>query len=385
MASCDNTVLTGQEGLIQFKPLGTTNCIDDYCPFVGDRIYLPCSADYDIGECLEVDVVELPKQNGEVIEGQSYDGGATVIQPGDTFYIVDDGKGAAGDLDACGNDMEGVPYIKVSLVEDGSAITWDNSKAGEEELTGSLVGSLTVVNGQEGSGYTPGEHQNIELINSSSTGRGAKATVVVTSGGAISSVTVAAGQGGSGYKSGDMLRVNLSNGNGTDAQIQVPGTGVIDIRKNSSEGHYIFRLCDFQTVCQVRSFSLDLSRDELDVTTLPCSAGQACGKELASFRKTQAGFATATGTLEVYFTCDNESISNKLLTGSLQKTQGGATVRLYVCTKTDAQGEIDVDKSLFIEADIQLLGMSFSVDPDNPTTATINFGVTSVQSAFGLS
>ena len=33
MASCDNTVLTGQEGLIQFKPLGTTNCVDDYCPF----------------------------------------------------------------------------------------------------------------------------------------------------------------------------------------------------------------------------------------------------------------------------------------------------------------------------------------------------------------
>ena len=124
---------------------------------------------------------------------------------------------------------------------------------------------------------------------------------------------------------------------------------------------------------------MDLSRDELDVTTLPCSVSEACGKELASFRKTQAGFATATGTLEVYFTCDNESIQNKILTGSLQRTQGGATVRLYVCTKTDAQGEIDVDSSLFIEADIQLLGMSFSVDPDNPTTATINFGVTSVQ------
>jgi hypothetical protein len=28
--------------------------------------------------------------------------------------------------------------------------------------------------------------------------------------------------------------------------------------------------------------------------------------------------------------------------------------------------------------------MSFSVNPDDPTTATINFGVTSVQSAFGL-
>ena len=28
--------------------------------------------------------------------------------------------------------------------------------------------------------------------------------------------------------------------------------------------------------------------------------------------------------------------------------------------------------------------MSFAVDPDSPTTATINFGVTNVVSAFGL-
>ena len=97
MASCDNTVLTGQEGLIQFKPLGTTNCIDDYCPFMGDRIYLPCSADYDIGDCLEVDVVELSQAFLLKSSKVSHtDGGSTVIaEPGDTFYIVDDGKGAS--------------------------------------------------------------------------------------------------------------------------------------------------------------------------------------------------------------------------------------------------------------------------------------------------
>ena len=58
----------------------------------------------------------------------------------------------------------------------------------------------------------------------------------------------------------------------------------------------------------------------------------------------------------------------------------------FVCLHQDRrqQGEIDVDSSLYIEADIQLLGMSFSVNPDDPTTATVNFGVTSVTSAFGL-
>jgi hypothetical protein len=378
MSTCDNTVLTGQEGLIQFKPLGTTNCVDDYCPFMGTRIYLPCSADYDIGDCIEVERVKIPAG-----EGVSYDGGVNVIADDDTFYIVDDGKGIAGDVDACGNDMEGVPYIVVSLVEDGSPITWDTSKAGDELAEGRLSGNLTIINGQEGSGYTPGEYTNVELINAVGTGKGAKATVTINASGQVTKVTVTTG--GSGYSAGDMLRVNLPNGNGTDAQIQVPGTGVSDVRGNSAEGSYTFRLCDFQTVCGVRSFSIDLSRDELDVTTLPCSVGEACGKELASFRKTQAGFASATGSLEVYFTCDNESIQNKILQGSLQRTQGGASVRLYVCTKTDASGEIDVNSSLFIEADIQLLGMSFSVNPDDPTTATINFGVTSVTSAFGLS
>ena len=376
MSSCDNTVLTGQEGLIQFKPLGTTNCIDDYCPFMGDRIYLPCSADYDIGDCISVERVKIPAG-----EGVSYDGGTTVIADGDQFYIVDDGKGAAGDVDACGNDMEGVPYIKVSLLEDGTPINWDTSMAGDEVAEGTLTGTLSVVNG--GSGYTAGDHTGVELISSLGGGRGAKATVTVLASGDISRVVITTG--GTGYSSGDILAVSMPNGGGTDAQLQVQGSNVTDLRGNSSEGSYTFRLCDFQTVCGVRSFSIDLSRDELDVTTLPCSVSEACGKELASFRKTQAGFATATGTLEVYFTCDNESIQNKILQGSLQRTQGGATVRLYVCTKTDAQGEIDVDSSLFIEADIQLLGMSFSVDPDNPTTATINFGVTHVTSAFGLS
>ena len=392
MSSCDNTVLTGQEGLIQFKPLGTTNCVDDYCPFVGNRIYLPCSADYDIGDCIELERVKIPAG-----QGISDDGGATVVADGDQYYIIDDGKGAAGDVDNCGNDMEGVPYIVVATSADSTTgIIWDVTKAGDEIQSGALIVGqpLNVVVGQSGSGYDgspndsstlAGTITGVELTSRPGvgTGRGGEATLVIDATGAIVSATISAA--GSGYNPGDMLGIALDNDGGTDATLQVPGTSVAAVRGDSAEGSYTLRLCDFQTVCGVRQFSIDLSRDELDVTTLPCSVSEACGKELASFRKTQAGFATATGSLEVYFTCDNESIQNKILQGSLQRTQGGATVRLYVCTKTDAQGEIDVDSSLFIEADIQLLGMSFSVNPDDPTTATINFGVTNVSSAFGLS
>ena len=380
MASCDNTVLTGQEGLIQFKPLGTTNCIDDYCPFVGDRIYLPCNSDYDIGDCLEVERVKIPSG-----EGVSDDAGLTVIEDGDTYYVVKDGKGAAGDVDGCGTSMEGAPYVSVSLVKDGSAINWDTSKAGQQVAEGVLSGDLTV--NEAGTGYNggvAGTKTGVDLINTAPTraGTDGRATVVFGVGGAVTSVTITSG--GANYQAGDIVYLAIDNGGGTVAQLVVPLSGVTDVRGNSSEGSYIFRLCDFQTVCGVRSFSVDLSREELDVTTLPCTVSEACGKELAAFRKTQAGYASATGTLQVYFTCDNESIQNKILQGSLQRTQGGASVRLYVCTKTDAQGEIDVDSSLFIEADIQLLGLSFSVNPDDPTSAEINFGVTDVRSAFGL-
>ena len=378
MSSCDNTVLTGQEGLIQFKPLGTTNCVDDYCPFMGTRIYLPCAADYDVDDCIEVERVKIPAG-----EGISDDGGTTVIEDGDTYYVVNDGKGVAGDVDACGNDMEGVPYIEVSATQGGTAISWDTSMAGEALKSGVLTGTNVAVTSQ-GDGYNGGSAgtvSGVEVINGS--GSGAVVELTVGALGAVTSFTVITG--GKGYQAGDTINFEAENGAGTDASFTLTADHLTSVRGNSNEGSYTFRLCDFQTVCGVRSFSIDLSRDELDVTTLPCSVSESCGKELASFRKTQAGFATATGTLEVYFTCDNESIQNKILQGSLQRTQGGATVRLYVCTKTDAQGEIDVDSSLFIEADIQLLGLSFTVDPDSPTTATINFGVTSVVSAFGLS
>ena len=341
---------------------------------MGERIYLSCGADYRIGQCVQFDVNQIPAG-----EGQSADGGATVVGEGDQFFVTDTGKGIAGDEDACGNDMNGIPYIEVSATDGGANVTWDGSLAGEEVAVGVITpGTLLDVQGAGGDGYVDGTYTDVVLTAGS--GSGARATVVVSGTSVISAeVTL----GGKGYADLDILGIQLAT-TGTPATVQISAGDTVDVRDNSASGSYTIRLCEFETVCGVRSFSIDLSRDELDVTTLPCSVSDACGVQLASFRKTQAGFATATGTLEVYFTCDQGSLQNQLLTGSLQKSQGNATVRLYVCTKQNADGTIDEVNSLFIEADIQLLGMSFSVTPDDPTTATINFGVTKVVNAFGL-
>jgi hypothetical protein len=376
--------------LIQFKPLGTTSCIDDYCPWGGvdgsgtatpERLYIPCSSDYSVGDCVNFETVKLPT-------GSGISDGSSTIADGSVYYVVNEGVGGAGDEDNCGNSTEGVPYIHLSATEGGTPVQWDVTAAGVEIAQAGLTGDLTVTTPGDGyNGGAAGTLTNVDLINTEPTlrkGTGAKATVTTGSSGEILQVEITAG--GSSYSVGDEVFVALDNGlTGGNAKLTVTAANIVTVRGDSPDGSYIVRLCDFQTVCGVRSFSLDLSRDELDVTTLPCTVSEACGKELASFRKTQAGFASATGTLEVYFTCDQTSLQNRLLQSSLQKTQGGASVRLFVCTKTDVNGEIVEADSLFIEADIQLLGMSFSVNPDDPTTATINFGVTSVSSAFGLS
>ena len=330
-----------------------------------------------LGQCIEFDVNNIP-----VGEGQKPTGGSVIVD-GDQFFITDTGTGIAGDEDACGNDMKGVPYIEVSATNGGTNITWDGSDAGEPVSDGVLTGTnLTpTVQGTGYNGGVAGTVEGVEVI-STSGGSGGVVTLTVGASGAITSFTVTSG--GSGYQAGGAITFEAENGAGTDASYTLTANDLLTVRGDSDRGNYTIRLCEFQTICGVRSFSIDLSRDELDVTTLPCSTAEACGKSLASFRKTQAGYATATGTLEVYFTCDQQSLQNQLLSGSLQRTQSNATVRLYVCTKVDANGDIVESDSLFIEADIQLLGMSFSVNPDDPTTATINFGIVNVESAFGL-
>lgn len=161
------------------------------------------------------------------------------------------------------------------------------------------------------------------------------------------------------------------------------GTGTAD---NPLPAHINIALAEWYSVCGVREFSIDVSRDELDVTTLPCSSGDtgdAC-ETLAAFRSTQAGYASGTGTMSVYFTCDQNNIANRLLGSAFQKSQAGAAVKLYVCTQYAADGTVNDTDSLFIEAEISITGVSFSVNPDDPTTGELSFSVRKIGSVFGL-
>ena len=199
----------------------------------------------------------------------------------------------------------------------------------------------------------------------------------------VESVSTATGSAAAYYvvaRTEDWIAVaNQQNG----TAISMKGDGGTGTEDNDLPAHINVELANWFTVCNVRSFSVEVSRDELDITTLPCEVAAGCDK-LASFRATQSGYAEATGTIEVYFTCDQETISNRLLSASLLKNQAGARVKLFVCAKTDSNGVIDDSASLYFDAEINISGMSFEVNPDDPNTAELSFAVTKMYGAFGM-
>jgi len=148
------------------------------------------------------------------------------------------------------------------------------------------------------------------------------------------------------------------------------GTGSADTP--GAANHIKIQYADFGAICQVREFSVEISREELDVTTLPC--GEQAGSKYAQFRKTQPSYASGTGTMTVYFTDDQTSLANRLISNVLLKSQEGAKVKLYV-NAVYSGGTVDDSASLYIESDIKINSMSMSANPDDPTTAELGFTI----------
>lgn len=145
------------------------------------------------------------------------------------------------------------------------------------------------------------------------------------------------------------------------------GTGSAD-----SAGHVKIDYAEYAAVCQVKSFELNLSRETIDTTALPCGSG-AGGGRLAPFRTSQSGYASGDGSMQVQFTEGQTSLANRLLANSMLRSQNGAAVRLYVMTRYDATGVVDTNNSLYIEAPISIQGFSLSVSPEDATVADLSF------------
>ena len=92
---------------------------------------------------------------------------------------------------------------------------------------------------------------------------------------------------------------------------QADGTAIGTLSGDGEDngGHVELQYSPAQGICEVREWSIDYSREQLDVTTLPCKVGQSTGAaKWASSKRFQGGYAEITGTLTLYIT-DNEASS----------------------------------------------------------------------------
>jgi len=354
--ACGNTLLTGSNGSVAFKAPGTGGCLLDFSDFndtTGNTVPLPDCSQLVVGDCVQFEEV-----GGANLDSGLEEGGCYCIES-----INDDGEAV----------FEGV-----TIAGDGG----EASVAGT--ITALTTDSSTVTGADPGADLTDGQYNNQTLFyhssnNSAQQGVNAQADITV-SGGVVTAVVV--DNAGREYLADELLSANIPGGPGKSNPIigvQTVAAGQAD----TEGGHIAMSLCDFMYVCNVKSFSLNLDREQLDSTSLMCeclSEGTGC---FAPFKTYQGGYIDGTGTIEVMFSEDQNSISGRFITGSLLKDQAGAEVRLYINTVCDANGNVDEEASIYLEAPITILGFSLNVSPDEITTASINFALSGQPTHFG--
>ena len=157
------------------------------------------------------------------------------------------------------------------------------------------------------------------------------------------------------------------------------GTAItLDGDTDTDSGHINVHYDPFGAICSVKEWSISIERENLDVTTLPCGVGTTSDSgKYAAFRKTQPGYASGEGEMTVFFTDNDLALSTRLLDNIMLKSQEGARVRLFVNTVSDGATPPapDLDASMYIEADVALTGLETSINPDDPTEATVTFTI----------
>ena len=157
------------------------------------------------------------------------------------------------------------------------------------------------------------------------------------------------------------LKVSATNG-GSDVNLTDVGTAAAP---NEFEVYYN----DYASVGQVQSWSFEVTRSEIDVTTIGQSVGQ-----YAPFKTYISGFADGEGSASVYITNEDSTLANRLVEDVIQRQQDGAAFKLY----QDKQGTEALSRSIAMDA--VLLSASFSVNPDDAQMVEVNFRPNNVPS-----
>jgi len=119
---------------------------------------------------------------------------------------------------------------------------------------------------------------------------------------------------------------------------------------------------DFAAVGQVQSWSFEISRAEIDVTTIGQTIGQ-----YAPFRAYIPGFADGSGTASIYVTNEDAALSNRMIEDVVQRQQVGCAFKLY----TDKASSEALSRSISMDA--VLLTANLNINPDDAQMVEITF------------
>jgi len=120
-------------------------------------------------------------------------------------------------------------------------------------------------------------------------------------------------------------------------------------------------------VGSVRDWSFEITRSEIDVTTIGQTAGQ-----YAPFRTYITGFADGSGSATVYTTDDDTNLSSRMIEDVLQASQAGATMKLYI-DRISSGGSVSDALSRSITVPVIVTSASLNVNPDDGQSVSINF------------
>ena len=151
-----------------------------------------------------------------------------------------------------------------------------------------------------------------------------------------------------------VLQVSATSGG---SALDITDTGTV-----SSPNEFQVAYADFGSVGQVQSWSFEVTRSEIDTTTIGQTLGQ-----FAPFRSYIPGFADGSGTASVFVTDDDAALSNRMVQDVIQRNQVGCALRLY----TDKQSTEVLSRS--IEMDATLLTANFTINPDDAQLVEITF------------
>lgn len=156
-----------------------------------------------------------------------------------------------------------------------------------------------------------------------------------------------------------VLKVSATAG-GASVAITDDGTAVAP---NAFQVEY----ADYAAVGDVREWSFEITREELDVTTIGQTLGQ-----YAPFRRYITGFADGEGSATVYTTDDDTNLANRMVQDVIQRQQAGASFKLYI-DRVLSGGNISSALSRSVEFDAVLTSASLTVNPDDAQSVEIAF------------